>query len=218
MAHEQLLPESSWGRQFVAAALPAQLDVCDGMLGVPDASLWRIVAAHDDTTVTFDVPPGVTGTPPLDQGATLAAGRAYEVVVSGGSFTINASGPVQVMQGMDCEPTLAPAVNVKPFLTDLRFAVLPNFDQVIAVVRPAGVPVSLDEGPIDDAKFRPAGGGFEVAQVTLDACSTTSEVCTHHLAGTFGVTLRGMDVVCSYALTLSTWVTCSDNTGPGCVP
>jgi hypothetical protein len=38
-------------------------------------------------------------------------------------------------------------------------------------------------------------------------------VCTHHLAGKFGLTLRGMDVLTSYALTAPTWP-CVPGKGP----
>jgi len=219
MAHEQLLPETSWGTRFVAAALPPQAQVCDSVLGGPGSSLWRIVAARDGTALSFDAPFGVTGLPPPGQPVILAAGDVYETVVGGGSFVVNATGPVQVMQGMDCEPTLSSAVNATmPFLSDLRFAVLPNFDQLVAIVRPTGATVMLDEVVLDDSRFTSAGTGFEVAQVLLPVCSSVDRVCTHHLAGEFGMTLRGMDVVCSYALTAPTWTYCADPTTPGCVP
>jgi IgGFc binding protein len=215
MAHEQLLPMSAWGSSFVAAQLPPEANACDGLLGRPDASLWRIVAGRDQTVVSFDRPAAVVGTP--DTPITLARGEVREMVVSGGSFLVTASGPIQAMQGMDCEPTMSPAVATAPQLTDLRFAVLPNFDQLAAVVRPVGMPVKLDEDLIPDASFSPAGNGFEVAQVHLDPCPHAMGVCTHHLAGKFGMTLRGMDVVCSYALTASTFP-CADPESGTCVP
>jgi hypothetical protein len=219
MAHEQLLPETAWGRTFVAAALPPQPRTCDGVLGLPGASLWRIVAGTDNTVIEFDAPAGVTGLPGSGKTVTLGVGGVLEMVVAGGSFTVNASAPVQVMQGMDCEPTLSSAINVgAPMLSDMRFAVLPNFDQLVTIVRKMGMPVMLDEGMVGDSLFVPAGTGYEVAQVPLPPCAPASDVCTHHLAGQFGMTLRGMDVVCSYALTAMTWVYCADQTTPGCVP
>jgi hypothetical protein len=223
MAQEQLLPETAWGVSYVAAALPPQVGVCDGLLGTPGASLWHVVAAHDGTVVRFDAPPGVTGVPPASQTVTLNQGQVHELVSAGGSFTVTASHPVQVMQGMDCEPSLSSAVAAVPLLKDLRFAALPNFEQVIAVVRHPRTLIQLDSKVIPDGAFHPAGGDFEVAQITLDPCA--GAVCTHHLEGMngdlngdFGMTMRGMDVVCSYALTVPTWVYCIDDTTPGCVP
>ena len=50
----------------------------------------------------------------------------------------------------------------------------------------------------------------------LPLCPMASGVCVHHLEGTFGMTIRGMDVVCSYAWTAPTWV-CTDPNTPGCI-
>jgi hypothetical protein len=145
----------------------------------------------------------------------LDRGEVGELVSSGGSFRVTATKPVMVMQGIDCEPSLSAAVATDQLLEDLRFAVLPAFDQMIAVVRPAGEPVYLDDAAIGDGQFRPAGGSFEVARVPIAACPR-GRVCAHHLHGKFGMTVRGMDVVCSYAWTAPTWV-CAGDDAAGCV-
>jgi hypothetical protein len=215
MAHEQLLPVTAWGRSFVAAALPPQAATCDPLLGAPGASVWRIVADRDGTQVQFVAPKNVIGLPSGPM--ILARGQVLERVVSGGSFTITASGPIMVMQGMDCEPTMSAAVSTEPLLKDLRFAVLPNFDTMLAIVRTAGQPIFLDGARIEESLFEPAGGGFDVAQIPLEVCSDAAGVCAHHLEGRFGLTLRGMDVLCSYAMTAPTWVPCVDPHTPGCI-
>ncbi len=110
------------------------------------------------------------------------------------------------MQGMDCEPTLSSAVPTTTWLKDLWFGVLPNFDTLIAIVRTAGQPVYLDGARIEDSVFQAVGAGFDVARLPLEACSPEDGVCTHHLEGKFGFTMRGMDVLTSYALTAPTWV------------
>jgi hypothetical protein len=191
----------------VAAQLPPQSDACDTLFGMSGGSLWRIVAAHDGTQVTFDAPTGVTGLPasPL----TLNAGEVSELLVFGGSFTVTANPPVLLTQGIDCEPSLSLGVGVDHLLADLRFSILPNFDQLVAVVRRSTHPqVLLDDQPIPDASFQPAGAGFEVAQVGLDSCPPSAAACAHHLSGEFAATIRGMDVVCSYAVTAAAWVGC----------
>ena len=38
-------------------------------------------------------------------------------------------------QGIDCEASLSLAISAEKMLTDVTFAVLPVFDQMIAVVR-----------------------------------------------------------------------------------
>jgi hypothetical protein len=213
MTHEQMLPISLWGLEAVAAQLEPQANTCDRILPAVDGSLYRVLAAQDHTQVSFDGPPGLTGLPAAP--IMLDAGQVIELVVSGGSFRVTSNKPVMATQGIDCEPTLSTAVPTAELLTDLRFAVLPHFDQMIAVVRHTGVPLQLDEAPVDDSTFRAAGGDYEVAQITLPPCPLTDGVCVHHLAGEFGVTLRGMDVVASYALTVPTWICAPDV--PGCV-
>jgi hypothetical protein len=127
-----------------------------------------------------------------------------------------ATNPVLVTQGIDCEPSLSLAVSTDRFLEDLWFAVLPGFDQAIAVVRQDSPVITLDDVAIEQGVFEPAGGPFSVAQVTLPPCSPSAEVCTHHLHGSFGMTLRGMDVLASYALTAPTLLGCANLSVPTC--
>jgi hypothetical protein len=222
MVHEQMPPVGTWSRRWVAAALPPQAGICDTLLGTAGASIWRVLASEDDTSVTFDAPNGVVGLPTTP--TTLAAGQVMEWVVSGGSFKVTATRAVLVTQGIDCEPSLSLAVSLDRLLDDLWFAVLPYFDQVISVVRPTGtpvmpvMPVMLDDQAVADASFLPAGAGFEVAQVPVRSCPASNEVCPHHLTGHFGMTLRGMDVLSSYALTAPTFAGCVDLSDPTCVP
>ena len=120
--------------------------------------------------------------------------------MSGGDFSVKASGPLLLAQGIDCEPTLALAVSADVWLSDLSFAVLPNFDQLVAVARAKGAPVMLD-GRADRRLAvrargrRPVMGYHEVARIPLATCPPRDLVCTHRLTGTFGMTLRGMDVL-----------------------
>jgi hypothetical protein len=203
MALEQMVPVTYWSRSYVAAALPPQASTCDGLLGIPGASLWRVTAAYAETSVEFDGPDGAV----LPGGFTLDAGGTREFIVQDASFTIRANEPIMVTQGMDCEPSLSLAVPVDEMLTDLSFPVLPNFAQLIAVVRErGGPPVTIDSNAIDN--FEPAGRDYEVAQVPIAPCPADAGVCTHRLMGVFGMTLRGMDIVCSYALTVPTWGAC----------
>jgi hypothetical protein len=222
MAHEQLLPVPLWGTDYVATLLPPQVGDCEGVLGLPDAGIFRLVAIEDDTEIHIDAPAGViyldmTAGPTTLTGSImlLGAGEARSLVVAGGSFRATSNKRFLITQGMDCEPTIASAVPTKSMLTDLRFAVLPQFDQMIAVVRHTGVSVMLDEAPIDGSLFNPAGGDFEVALVPLSGCQPSAGACAHHLAGQFGMAVRGMDVLSSYEWTAPTWV-CDIDT-PGCV-
>jgi hypothetical protein len=213
MAHEQIPPIAAWSFKYVAAALPPQPGTCDSLLGQPGASFWRLLAAFDKTDVFFTAPDGV---PPPSGQITLQAGKTSEIVTTG-DFVVTASGPLLMTQGIDCEPSLSLAVSVDRLLDDLTFAVLPWFDQVAAVVRKTGEEVILDGRPIADAEFSPADGDYEVARVTLKTCPDSQGVCAHRLQGHFGVTLRGMDVLSSYALTMPSWDGCHDPIDLTCV-
>ena len=224
MAHEQIPPIGSWSYKYVAAALPPQANTCDAVLGKPGApaSVWRMIAgAPGVTTVDFFAPPGVQGLP-TDK-LMLSEGEVAELIVSGGDFVVKASDALLLAQGIDCEPTLALAVPADTWLSDLSFAVLPNFDQLVAVARPKGAMVTLDGTPIDDARFQPAGTdsdgiSYEVARIQLAICNPRDVICTHRLTGQFGMTLRGMDVLSSYALTAPSWASCHDPAITTCVP
>jgi IgGFc binding protein len=212
LAHEQLLPATTWGLSYVAAELTPQAGVCDPLFDPAGSSLWTILADRDGTKVHFE--PLASGAPaPPDR--TLNAGESFHVFVVG-SFTVSAKRPILVMQGMDCEPTLSSAVSTSPWLTNYRFAVLPAFDTLIALARPAGAPAYLDGARVPESAFQAVGGGFEVATIPMEPCPPENVVCTHHVEGTFGLTMRGMDVRCSYALTVPSWNLCADPDDPGC--
>ncbi|HVZ71028.1 MAG TPA: IgGFc-binding protein [Polyangia bacterium] len=208
LAHEQLLPVSAWARTFVAAALPPREGLCDSFYDAGPSSIWRVVADQPGTQVTFTPASGVTG--PFSA-RTLDAGEPLRLFVPANvSFSVSASAPIEMMQGMDCEATLSSAVPTDLLLDDLWFSVLPTYDSALAVVRKTGQPVFLDDARVDDTLFSPAGGGYEVGEVELPPCAPTDVVCAHHLAGQFGVTMRGEDVVTSWATTVPAWNVCTD--------
>jgi hypothetical protein len=223
LAHEELLPVSAWGTAYVAAQLEPQAGVCDPLLPIagatpsaptgpaPNASIWTIVADRANTQVRFSTASGAIVAPDR----TLGAGEAFHISVPG-SFVVASTFPVQVMQGMDCEPSLSSAVPTSTLLSELYFAVLPNFATEAVIVRAVGDPLYIDGVRVPmDATVEPAGGGFEVVRLPIDACAPVDDVCTHHLEGKFGLTMRGMDVLASWALTAPTW--CVDSPTTNCV-
>jgi hypothetical protein len=212
LAHEQLLPVSNWDSTYVAAQLQPQSGVCDPALSPPGSSIWTILADQDGTEVRFSVATGQTPEPTR----MLGAGESFHVVRPGDFVVTAVGGPVQVMQGIDCEPSLSSAVPTSNSLEDYWFAVLPNFDTTISIVRAVGVPLFLDGSPLD-ARFVSAGAGFEVAHLPIAPCPGAAGVCTHHLEGKFGLSLRGMDVLASYALTAPTWPCVAAKGAKNCV-
>ena len=72
-------------------------------------------------------------------------------------------------------------------------------------------PVTFDGDDIG-ATFVAIGEGFSVARRTIPPCYGGIDQCMHRLNGAYGLTLRGMDVACSYAVTVPTWTAaCSDS-------
>ncbi|HXJ21731.1 MAG TPA: IgGFc-binding protein [Polyangia bacterium] len=215
MAHEQMLPLSSWSKTWVAAPLAPQGSIgCTSFFadgdgdGTDGGSIWRVVANDDDTDVQLG--------PPASETIRLHAGESL-TRVSSAPFTIVGSKPILVTQGMDCEPTLSLAIgaDAKALLTSLAFAGVPGFDQELVIVRSIGSVIALDNMHIPDNVFQSVGGGFEMAALPLPNCGATSGACLHRLVATvggFGMTMRGMDVSASFALTAPGLLRCDPNT------
>jgi hypothetical protein len=87
---------------------------------------------------------------------------------------------------------------------------------MIAVARKQGDEVTLDGTSLPGTMFSPAGNGYEVARLPLP-CLGSEQVCPHRLQGKFGMTMRGMDVLASYALTVPAWSGCHDSIDLTCV-
>ena len=204
MAHEQMPPVSTWSSTYVAAAMTPQASIgCTSFFGSNGGSIWRVLSSTSANPVTV-AGPGIQSSFTLDAGA-------VQTIVQAGSFTIKARDPILVTQGIDCEPSLSLAVAVGPvnLFTSLPLAVPPQFNLLLAVVRRSGTVVRLDGVGIDEGLFHTVGLGYDVAAVPLPSCLPTdgSGVCTHLLDSMggadsgFAVSLRGMDVGSSFALT-----------------
>jgi hypothetical protein len=204
MAHEQMPPVTNWSKIYVAAAMTPQSSIgCTSLFGMNGASIWRVLSSHDGTEVT------VAG-PGIPQASSLLDAGAFLTLHETGSFTVTAKpNPILVTQGIDCEPSLSLGIPVAAtLLTRLPFAVPPGFDLQLKVARASGAEILLDGAAIPGATFQSVGSGFEVATVPLAPCIPTdgSGACTHLLVlrsttGGFGMSLRGMDVGSSFALT-----------------
>ena len=210
MAMEQMMPVGAWSKSYVAVRLPAQSETCDSTLGGSSFGFWRFLAAQ--TTVLH-----FSSRTPIDDLA-VTAGIVYELPVpSADDFVVRADAPFLATQGMDCEATLSSAIPADAAGTLVQlFALPPNFDHVLALVRRndsdfAG-PVILDREDITN-QFVPLDDVFEVARIEIPSCFGPIDRCVHRLTGAFGISLRGMDVVCGYAVTFPTWVQC---VGDGC--
>ena len=215
MAHEQIPPVGSWSYKYVAATLPPQANTCDTLLGIAG----RVGVADGRggpearTTVEFSAPPGVEGLP--GHRSRWRKATCAELVVSGGDFSVEASGPLLLAQGIDCEPTLALAVSadtmaVRPFVCGV--AELRSARRGRAAAGSAGHARRHADRrhAVSSPRVATSRAFYEVARVPLATCPPRELVCTHRLTGQFGMTLRGMDVLSSYALTAPSWPGCID--------
>ncbi|MEK6607200.1 MAG: IgGFc-binding protein [Myxococcota bacterium] len=169
-AEEQLLSIDKWGKRFVAARIV-------GSDNPAIESLWRIVAAVDDTTLALT--PGA-GTAWPAAPATLAAGGFLEVG-SAGHFYIEADQGVLVAQIVAADLDLVLAPPIDNFLDRYFFAnVAGEGSETLTVIAPAGSTVLLDGVPWTGT-WEVAGGDFQVSQAVNPTGS-------HTLAGAFGAT------------------------------
>lgn len=200
---DQLSGVRLWGMNFVASRMPVRQ-----VGGVPETSLWQIVASEDGTQVSFEAHADVTGLPPGP--VTLDAGEFVEFYVGGtfdhpGDFLVDANRPIALANLMTGNTNLTSSNIGDPALVQLspieqylpRYIVLVATGwqvDVFVITRPEGVTVELDGVAIEDAAFIDVGGGYEVARIP-----TTDGV--HSIEATDGVmiTVVGYANADSYA-------------------
>ena len=210
---EQLPPVESWGLDYVGARL-APAGTCDSFFGSDSGSgtaEWRVVASQNGTEVTVTPAAGATieiagaaaGTTTfgLDRGGS----RSFLVRGPNPDVFVHGSHPILPAQWLDCEPALSWGIDTRVVQGELAFGMPPGFESELVVVRDRATPVSLDGKALSNNQFRPVGPDdrWQVARITdLGRCLDGWDRCEHRLSGAFGAAWRGMDVVCSYALTV----------------
>jgi hypothetical protein len=130
---------------------------------------------------------------------------------------------ILLAQWLDCEPALSLGIDTRFSFGETALVLPPGFDQEVLVVRPTGMPtpITVDQTDLRDADFGPAFGSdpvpplgigkIQVARLTTlgagtkdtGPCLVPEDACQHVIKGrAFGVSWRGMDVRCSFALTI----------------
>ncbi|HWB75531.1 MAG TPA: IgGFc-binding protein [Nannocystaceae bacterium] len=200
---DQLSGVRLWGDHFVAARMPIR-----ETNGIPETTLWHVVASEDDTTVTFTADPEVSGVPVGPQN--IDAGGVIEFYAGGtaahpGDFLVDADKPIALANYMTGEANLVTSTLGDPAMVQLSpiEQYLPRYILLVpseweldffVVTRPNGAAVTIDGVAIDDTLFLPAGGGYEVARVP-----TTDGVHSLESSVGFMVTVVGYDSADSYA-------------------
>jgi hypothetical protein len=163
-----------WGMEFVASRMPVRRQ------DIPESSVWQIYASENDTTVTFDVSPAVSGVPVAP--AMMNQGEVLELEVVGpmeepGDFAVTADKPITVVNYMTGssladsigDPAMVQIPPVMQFLPRYVVLVPESWDTDVAVItRHAGQAIRIGGIEVADDEFIPVGNGFEVARVGID--------------------------------------------------
>lgn len=175
---EQMMPLSTWGKRFVAAPL---VSLGGGFGGVQPTS-WKIMAAEDDTTVTFDPQADCSGLPPSDSVTIATAGQFAEFLTQNASaadpceFMITSDKPVFIVQfslwdsGMQGDPAMVTLVPIEQWLSRYTFLAPDYFVDRIRLVRHTASDVLLNGVSVTGA-WAPIGsdGDFESLPVAEGA-------------------------------------------------
>jgi IgGFc binding protein/Bacterial Ig-like domain (group 1) len=160
---EQLPPTSTWGKSFLTVPLATRRN----------GDTFRFLASTDETHVS------VNGTPV----ATLNRGQFWEQIIDG-LAQVTADQPILVAQysngttfdNVTSDPFMMLIPPFEQFLSSYTVATLPDFDNYINVVAPAGAvgAIKLDGTTIPSGNFAPIGSsGFSGAQLLVDSGSHT---------------------------------------------
>lgn len=197
---EQIFPLETWGTQYIASRNPIR---------GAEPMRWRVLAAEDNTTVTFE--PAVT----IGNQAQLDAGEwlQFDDLID---FSVNADKPIlvagymygcgSVMPNANCpgDPSMVLMVPVEQYQSDYVFLVDSSYEEDFAkLIRPNDVPVTVDcLGVVPENRWTPIGfSGYEWATIDLNPGEGMCTVGTNsaHADEGFGIVVVGQAARASYA-------------------
>lgn len=197
---EQIFPLSTWGQTYVAARNPIR---------GAEPMLWRIVAAEDGTTVTFDPPIAAGGS------VSLSAGEVFEAPAEMNDFYVAANKPILVagyMYGCSAvtgsggcpgDPYMVLMIPVEQYLNDYVFLVDSSYDADFAkLIRPVGAQVEVAcLGIVPEERWTAVGSsGYEVAVIDMNpgeaSCLPGANEATS--SQPFGILVSGQASAASY--------------------
>ena len=196
---EQIFPLETWGKNYVAARSPKRAN---------EPMLWRILAAEDNTTITFD-PPTVLGPQIM-----LSKGQMVEFQEQN-DFFIAANDPILVAGYMlgcsstglgDCpgDPDMLLMVPVEQYQSDYVFLVDSSYTKDYAkLVRNAGSKVSVAcLGVVPDNRWTKIGNSpYEWAVINMNPGEAMCKTGTNEATGDagFGVFVNGTATASGYS-------------------
>jgi len=201
---EQVFPLETWGKDYVALRNPAR------PVNNPENVVWRIIAAEDNTTITFDPPVSIGAQTTLNSGDFVQfEDKQY--------FHITADDPVLVVSYMigctgstlypglcDGDPYMVQMVSTEQYLDDYVFHVDSSYDRDFAdLVRPTGTAVDVGcLGVVPENRWTPIGdSGFDWATIDMNPGEANCMAGTNEATSDtgFGIIVSGRANAASYA-------------------
>ena len=204
---EQLYGLQTWGKTYVAGRHAVR-----NSGNTAELAYWHIIASQDQTTIDFEVSPGVSGVPAGPQ--TLNKGQVLQLAVNGpvanpGDFLVKADKPILVSQYMAGstttnvsgagDPFMALAVPVEQFLD--RYVVLAPQNWVndrMVIVKPIGSTVTVDGTMVPQSSFVTISNGMIPAAWEVARVNIADGVHTVVGSKPVGVMIHGFDTDDSY--------------------
>ncbi|MFO7565516.1 MAG: IgGFc-binding protein [Enhygromyxa sp.] len=199
---EQIFPLETWGTNYVASRNPERGG---------ERMRWRIIAAEDNTSISFDPPISIGASTTLDAGQIVEFDEAKD-------FFISADDPILVagfMHGCTAteghspercpgDPYMVLMVPVEQYQSDYVFLVDSSYDQDFAkLVRPAGAQVSVEcLGVVPEHRWTAIGdSGYEWATIDMNPGEAGCRPGTNQASSSsgFGVIVSGQAFAASYA-------------------
>lgn len=189
---QQLFPVESWGNTYIATPFRNR--------GINDFTIYRVVAARDNTSITLT--PAVNGV----SNFVLNRGEVRQIY-GPNAFELTATEPVMLAQYMIGGSTSAsgdgdPAFMIPPAVQQFRdayvFLVPGNYDKnYVTLIKRPSAQVTLDGNVVAQGEFQSAGGplGWEYAILSNVGAGVHTATSTE----AFGVIVHGMDNYISYA-------------------
>ncbi|MEZ4427291.1 MAG: IgGFc-binding protein [Nannocystaceae bacterium] len=199
---EQIFPLETWGKDYIAARNPIRNQ------NSPEDMVWRIIAAEDNTTVTFDPPVSIGAQVMLNSGQMVQFADKQDfhvtaddpVLVAGYMIGCTGSGA----PGCPGDPYMVQMVSVEQYQKDYVFLIDSSYVNDFAkLVRPTGAAVDLKcLGVIPENRWTTIGNsGYDWAVIDMNPGEAMCKPGTNEATSDqgFGIYASGQSSAASYA-------------------
>ncbi|MCA9692827.1 MAG: IgGFc-binding protein, partial [Myxococcales bacterium] len=201
---EQIFPLETWGKDYIAARNPPRPPQN------PEPMVWRILAAEDNTTVTFDPPVSIGAMVNLNAGDWVQFQDTQNFHVTANDpvlvvgYLIGCTGTALWPNDCDGDPYMVQMVSTEQYLKDYVFLIDDSYEKDFAqLIRPTGAAVDVGcLGVVPENRWTPVGGsGFDVATIDMNPGEAMCAPGTNEASSDqgFGVLVSGRAHAASYA-------------------